>query len=313
MPLYLKGSEVESLLTMDVALAAVEEVFFRWGQGKAVNYPRQRTRMPSGTMQMMVAVDMEAGAGFKTNGGKVGNLVNLYDSKTGDFLAVMEGMALSAIRTGAASGIATKYLANPNADSVGIIGTGRQAFTQLQAICAVRPIRSVKAYGRDPGRRAAFAAQMEQMLKLPVKPVNSSRECVEGVDIVITITNSTEPVFEGEWLSPGVHINAAGANSPQRREVDETTITRSNVIVVDDLEQAKIECGELIAAVERGAFRWEQAHELRQVVAGNALGRTAPDQITLFESQGIAIEDVAAAWRVYHLAKERGIGTRFGE
>ena len=241
MPLYIKGSDVESLLTMKDTLAAVEEVFLRWGQGKAVNHPRQRTRMPGGALQMMTAVDTEAGAGFKTNGDRgVGNIVQLYDSKTGDFLAMIEATALSAIRTGAASGVATKYMARADASTVGIIGTGHQAATQLEAVCAVRDIRSVKVYSRNADNRAKFAAQMEKRLKLPVNPVASSGESVEGADVVITITNSAEPVFEGKWLTPGTHVNAAGNNNWQHREVDETTITRSAIVAVDDLEQARL-------------------------------------------------------------------------
>lgn len=311
MPLYITGAEVESLLTVKDCVASVEEVFLRWGHGKALNHPRQRTRMPGGALQMMVAVDNEGGAGFKTGGGRGGTIVNLYDSKTCEFLAIIEANAMGAIRTGAASGVATKYMARTDAHTVGIIGTGGQAATQLEAVCAVRPIRSVKVYSRSADNRARFSAHMQERLKLLVKPVETSKECVEASDVVITITNSAEPVFEGKWLAPGTHVNAAGNNKWQHREIDETAIMRSGNVVVDDLEQAKIECGELMAAVSRGVFRWEQAHEVRHVVAGLAPGRTSPDQITLFESQGIAIEDIAAAWRVYHLAKERGIGKAF--
>jgi ornithine cyclodeaminase/alanine dehydrogenase-like protein (mu-crystallin family) len=292
-------------------LAALEEVFLRWGQGKAVNQSRQRMRMPGGALQMMVAVDDEAGAGFKTSGGLVGTIVHLYDSKSGEFLAMIEANGLGATRTGAASGVATKYMARPESATVGIIGAGRQAATQLEAVCAVRDIRSVKVYGRRADNRARFAEQMEQRLGVPVTPVATPRECVEASDVVITITNSAEPVLEGRWLAPGTHVNAAGNNNWQHREVDESTIARSGIVAVDDLEQAKIECGELMSAVARGVFRWEQAREIRQVVAGLAPGRTSPEQITLFESQGIAIEDIAAAWRVYHLAKERGMGKPF--
>ena len=312
MPLYVKNADVQNLLTMKDALAAVEEVFLRWGQGKAVNHPRQRTRMPGGALQMMTAVDTEAGAGFKTNGGRgVGNIVQLYDSRTGDFLAMIEANALSAIRTGAASGIATKYMARQDASTAGIIGTGHQAATQLEAVCAVRDVRSVKVYSRNADNRAQFSAEMTKRLGVPVRPVSSAQECVEASDIVITITNSAAPVLDGTWLSPGTHVNAAGNNNWQHREVDETTITRSGIVVVDDLNQAKIECGELMSAVSKGVFHWEKAQEIRNVVAGLAPGRISRDQITLFESQGIAIEDVATAWRVYHLAMQRDVGVHF--
>ena len=139
-------------------------------------------------------------------------------------------------------------------------------------------------------------------------PAASAEECVEGADIVVTITSSREPVLQGEWLAAGAHVNAAGGNHWQRREVDEATVRRSNPVVVDDLEQAKIECGDLLWPEARGSFRWSEAHELRQVVSGQVAGRPSPEGVTLFESMGVALEDIAAAELVYRKARLAGVG-----
>ena len=149
---------------------------------------------------------------------------------------------------------------------------------------------------------------MSERLGLDVAAVDSAEECVRGADVAITITSSREPVMKGEWLKDGAHVNAAGGNHWMRREVDPATVERSALIVVDDVDQAKIECGDLMWAAERGTFRWTMAHELKDVVSGRMSGRPDDDSVTLFESQGVALEDVAAALHVYGKAKEQGIG-----
>lgn len=310
MALYLTEADVKQLLTMEDALRVVEEAFWQWDAGQVTNRPRQRIRIGRGHLQTMAAAYPALGVmGFKAyaSGGR-GFLVNLYSAETGELLAIVEGSYLGAVRTGAASGVATKHMAREDASVVGIIGTGNQARTQLAAVCAVRPVREVKAFSRTAEKRAAFAKDVSASLGVRVRVVDSAEECVKGSHIVITITPSLEPVFKGEWLSEGTHIVAAGSNHWMRRELDETAIRRCAVIVADDVEDARIECGELIWAVERGAVRWEQVRELREVVAGRSPGRLSDKDITLFESQGLAIEDVAAAEHVYRLARERGVG-----
>ena len=185
---------------------------------------------------------------------------------------------------------------------------GSQAEAQLAAVCAVRDISHAKVFSRTTANREAFAFEMSEKLGTNVVAAESAEECVAGVDIVITITNSREPVLKGEWLAAGQHINAAGSNHWMRRELDDAAVERSDIIVVDDLEQAKMECGELVFAAERGRFRWDTVHELRDVVAGRTPGRTDASSITLFESQGLSIEDLACAHYVYHKAREQGVG-----
>jgi ornithine cyclodeaminase/alanine dehydrogenase-like protein (mu-crystallin family) len=174
---------------------------------------------------------------------------------------------------------------------------------------AVRPISLIKVYSRSREKRESFAKQMAQELAADVQAVDSTEACLSGSQIIVTITNSETPVFDGKLLDPGSHVNAAGGNSYARCEIDDTAITRSSVVAVDNLDQAKMECGELISAVDRGAFRWGQAVELHQIVSGRQLGRPTPDAITLFESQGIGTEDAACYAYVLRQARQLGIGT----
>ncbi len=204
--------------------------------------------------------------------------------------------------------MATKYMARGDAATVAVIGSGFQARTQLEAVCAVRGIKGVKVFSPREERREEFAKRSTGSLSVEVTAVASAHEAVEGADIVIVITSAREPALLGEWLSPGAHINAAGGNHWMRREIDEEAVQRSEVIVVDDLDQAKIECGDLLWLEPRGSFRWDMAKELQDVVAGRVNGRPSASSITLFESMGLALEDIAAAQLVYAKAKEQGIG-----
>jgi ornithine cyclodeaminase/alanine dehydrogenase-like protein (mu-crystallin family) len=221
--------------------------------------------------------------------------------------ALIEADALGQIRTGAATGVATKYLANPGARAAAIIGTGYQARTQLEAVAAVRRIERVRAFGRDPQRRENFCREMSARIGVAVAPAGSSEEAVKGADIVITATSATQVVLTGAQLAPGMHINAMGANWPQKRELDAAAVARAQ-LVVDSVEQSKMEAGDLIQAFGDDQSRWNSVRELAQIVAGKEPGRTAADQITLFKSNGIATWDLAAAVRVYEMAVARGMG-----
>ena len=312
MALFLSDQEVAQLLPMDECIDVLEEAFAHAGAGKVDNRPRNRIRMPGGFFHFMVASNEGHGVfGYKAYPSFAGGakmIVMLYDYETGALLSCMEGGRLGQIRTGAASGLATKYMAKKDAATVAVIGSGFQARTQLEAICAVRDIKGVKVFSRKEERRTAFAERSSVSLKVDVKAVESAQECVEGADVVIVITSAREPALLGEWLSPGAHVNAAGGNHWMRREVDEETVLRSEVIVVDDLDQAKIECGDLMWLEPRGSFRWDMAKELQDVVAGRVNGRPSEESITLFESMGLALEDIAAAHLVYNKAKAQGIG-----
>jgi ornithine cyclodeaminase/alanine dehydrogenase len=311
--IFLTEKDVNEILTMQMAIDATEDCFKALAAGKATNSPRSRLPLPGGVFNFMSAAAPGMGVlGLKayavTRGNPVKFYVQISSAETGELLSIMEASDMGQIRTGAASGVATKYMARQDASSVGIIGSGYQAQTQLEAVCAVRNIRTARVFSRTPERREKFASEMSDKLGIEVKAVEDAESCVKDADVVITITSASRPVLNGEWLTPGTHINAAGANHWMRRELDGEAIARSSIIVTDDVEQAKIECGDLIYPVEFGTIRWEQVRNLSDVVAGVLPGRTSDDDITLFESQGLALEDIATGIRIHEAAKERGIG-----
>jgi alanine dehydrogenase len=313
MPLLLREADVRSLLTMRLALEAVEESFRRLGDGSGLVQPRRRLNVPGKSyLHYMAAADSAAGyMGLKiytTSRQGLRFLVPLFDAQTGDSLALIEADYLGQVRTGAASGVATKFLAREDASTIGIIGTGSQAKTQLEAIVAVRKIEEIRAYGRDPVRRENFAKEMASRLKTPVTPVEAAERAARNAAIVVTATTSTGAVLKGEWLAPGAHINAIGANFPQKRELDDTAVRRSDRIVVDSREQSKMEAGDLIETLRDDDAGWGRVLELSGIVSGKSRGRTGADEITLFKSSGIASEDIAVAGRIYEAALERQVG-----
>jgi ornithine cyclodeaminase/alanine dehydrogenase-like protein (mu-crystallin family) len=313
MPLLLREEEVQALLSVGDAIEALERTFRAQAEGRAVNLPRQRVRWPGGTLHVMAAGDLGSGyVGLKAYtavGGQTRFVVLLFHAESGELLAIIEADRLGRLRTGAATGLATRYLARPDARVVGMIGAGRQAATQLMAVCAVRPIAEARVYSPTPERRAAFAHRMRETLGIPVQAVERPEAAVEGADILITITSAREPVLRGAWLRPGVHLNAAGSNALLRRELDEEAIARTDLIVIDSRAQGQIEAGDFLEPLERGRLQWERVYELRDVVAGR-VGRAHPEQITLFKSLGIALEDVAVAAVAYERARAQGAGER---
>jgi alanine dehydrogenase len=313
MVLLLNEAQVADLYTMDDALQGVEMALRELGEGAALNQPRNRVATGNGSLQVMSGYVPGAQAvGLKFySASRAGAkfVVPLFDSESGDLLSIMEANTLGQIRTGAASGVATKVLARTNASSVSVIGSGWQARTQLEAVCAVRSIERVNVFSRDPEKRGSFATDMTERLGIPVMAADSGEKAVRGTDIVIVITNARTPVLEGAWLEPGMHVNAAGSNRANAVELDVAAVARADVITVDQLADAKIESGDLIAAVQADAIKWENVIELGAILAGKADGRESDDQVTLFESQGLAIEDLVAARRIYDLAVKQGVGT----
>jgi ornithine cyclodeaminase/alanine dehydrogenase-like protein (mu-crystallin family) len=307
MTLLLTEADVRSLLTMPIALEIVEDSLRQQGNGELVLHPRRRIKLPDNALlHYMAAADPVRGyIGMKIYSvarGVARFVVPLFRSTTGEMAALIEADALGQIRTGAASGVATKYLANPNARIAAIIGTGYQARTQLEAVAAVRRLDRIRAFGRDPERRANFCREMTERIGIAVEAASSGEDAVKGADIIITATSATKVVLESEWLAPGMHINAMGANWPRKRELDAASVARADKIVVDSIEQSKMEAGDLIQAFGEDEKRWNAVQELSQIVARKTAGRTDPNQITLFKSNGIATWDLAAAARVYELA-----------
>lgn len=314
--LLLRESDVQALLAMQELIPVVEAAFRDWAHARAVNSPRRRVHVPQGTLHLMPAAWTARGyLGFKAYTSFATRTrfhFFLYAADSGEPLALIEADRLGQMRTGATSAVATRYLARAEAQVLGILGTGWQAEAQLEAICCVRPIQKVYAYSRDSDRRADFCRRMSQRLNVPVEPVESAREAVSEADILVTATTSRDPILTGEMLRPGVHLNAIGANSLARREIETYAVARCDRIVVDDLEQARLEAAELLIPIELRRLSWERVHPLAGVVGGLLPGRETPEQITLFKSLGIALEDVAAAALVYEKALQHNRGEHLG-
>ena len=312
MPIFLNETDVRQLLTMPLALDAVEEAHSELSLGKAIDVPRQRTRLPQTALHLLQgAMPGRDAIGYKaytSSRSGVRFLVHVFSAATGGLRVVLEADFLGMMRTGAASGVATRWLARPDAEILGVFGAGWQAEGHLEAIAAVRPLRRVKVFSRNVERLVAFCSKMAERLKIEVVPASSAEETVRGSDIVSTITTSAMPLFEAAWLSPGTHINAAGSNSLIRREVGEDVLKLSRPIVVDSVDSALKEAGDLLPAMEKGRLSERQLVELGDVIVGRHPGRSTADEITLFESQCMAIQDISLAVRLEALARERGIG-----
>ena len=313
MAILLREADVEKLVTMDMAIETIEQVFRLQGEYKTENIPRCRCRLNKGMLHVMSASLPTLGyAGLKSYtsaSGKSHFYILLYDAG-GKMVAVLEADKLGQMRTGAATAVATKYMARRESSRMGVIGTGWQARAQVQAVCAVGSFRNIVAYSRNAENRLKFCKEMSEATGIEVIPAEIPEEAVKEKDIVITATNSKEPVLKGEWLSEGTHINAIGSNSLTRQELDVEAVRRCDCIIVDSKEQAILESGDLAKAVEADAFYWEDARELGLVVIEEYPGREDPSEITLFESQGIAVEDIALAARVYEKATAEEIGEK---
>ncbi|MBL7063430.1 MAG: hypothetical protein ISS49_04380 [Anaerolineae bacterium] len=236
-------------------------------------------------------------------------LVVVMDATTGKPAAVMDGTYLTALRTGAASGAATDLLARQNARIAAIFGAGAQGRTQLEAVCAVRPIQEAWVYDVAPEQATAYAAEMSQRLSLPVSVAETPAEAVHQADVICTATSSSSPVFEDADVRPGTHINAVGAYTPQMQELPAGTVLRAKV-VIDHHEASLAEAGDLLIPLRQGLIT--EAHiyaELGEIAAGRKPGRASPEEVTLFKSVGVAVQDVAAASAVLEAAQRLGLGT----
>lgn len=314
MALVLREDDVRRVLTMSDAIEALDLAFKQLASGEAINTTRARIVLPGqrGVLHLLAAAaPLQGVLGYKSYTAfreGVRFAVMLSSADDGRLLAIIEADWLGQMRTGAASGLATRYMARPEANFVGIVGTGGQARTQLMAVCAVRQVRTIRAYGRDPERLRAFCAEMETHLSVEVRPAASAEEAVREAEIVITATTAREPVVAGAWLQPGAHLNVMGSNWANRREVDDAVVARSTIVAVDDVAQARLEAGDLIMAAAAGHFAFERAVPLAAIVSGQTSGRETPEDLTLFKSLGIGLEDVVVAGRVYELARLHSLG-----
>jgi ornithine cyclodeaminase/alanine dehydrogenase-like protein (mu-crystallin family) len=297
---------------MEDALEAVESAFEGLGTGDNTNNPRNRVNSPGSRLQIMGGACPKSNlTGAKVyNTGKSGTqfLVTVFDESEGDLRGLIEADILGRLRTGAASGVATDQLAREDATTMGIIGTGSQARSQVRAVAAVRDLESVAVYSRTPEHREEFASEMDDELDAAVESADSASDAVAGSDIVTTITSSTDSVFDDEDIDEGTHINAAGSNSLARQEIPTRTVVGADRIVVDSVEQAKEEAGDFVTALELGFVTWEGIQEIGDVIAGYAPGRTDASDITLFNSLGLAVQDVSLAATALDYAEEQDVG-----
>ena len=311
-PLYLNEDDVTSLVNVKDAIAVLERLFATWSDPATVNLQRQRAPTGTGTFNLMGAAWGAAELfGLKAyyGGGSGARFhVLLYCARDGRLKAMIEADNLGRMRTGAASGLATKLLAAPQARSLGVIGAGRQAFAQVAAVCAVRKVEAVRVFSRTTARRDSFASLVERELRIAAEPVASAEAAVGTADIVVTITKSAEPVLRANWLKSGVHINAAGANAASRREIDGETVLRSSVRATDHLAQARLEAAEYRDLVDAGRLGWQDIVEIGDILTEKAPGRRGGADLTLFKSLGIALEDLAIADLIWRRAIERGVG-----
>jgi ornithine cyclodeaminase/alanine dehydrogenase-like protein (mu-crystallin family) len=310
MAIFITNDDVRKLLPMDECVAVLEDMFQQEAAGLVENLARRRFRVAGTSAPPGPPANLMGGvvAGSHAYGTRHNSVTLLHNTDTNKLEAVLEPGAIATIRTGAATGVAVKYMSRPDASIAGVIGTGRLSGIQIDAIRAVRNLKLIKVYSRNEEKRRQFAEATSKRLGIEVVATSTAEEAVKGSHIVVAMTTSREPVFDGTAIDPGTHVSAVGANSWTKREIDETTIQRANLIAVDNLEQAQIECGELIWAVERGLANWRRVVELHQVVGGQIAGWPSDDAITLFESQGIGIEDVAASAYVLEKARAAGIG-----
>jgi alanine dehydrogenase len=289
--LYLTEQDVERLLAPADAVDAVEASFLRLAAGTARNRPRYRIPFAEGSLQVMAAVDEDAGfGGTKTYAVAAGNasfVVSLFETATGALAAVIEADKLGQLRTGGASGVAAKHLARAGAKTLGVIGCGWQAESQVACIRAALPsLERVVAYCRTEKSLRAFCARVGA-------EAGESTQDVAEQDIVVTVTSSRDPVLRGEWLRDGALVCAVGANHPSRRELDNVVLERAAFVCCDSLEQAKVESADLIEPVETGALDWLEVPELQEVVSGELPGRLVDADIVVFKSNGLAAWDVA--------------------
>jgi ornithine cyclodeaminase len=313
--LYLQAEDIRRLLPMEDCIQVMEHAFAALGRGDVVQPLRTVIHRPdgAGSLYVMPAFTARPAAlAVKLISLFHGNLarglpshqgiVVVFDADTGAPAAILDAASLTATRTAAVSALATRLLARPDASDLAILGAGVQAWSHLEAMRIVRPIRRVRVWSPHAARRQAFAAGAATLHGLPVEAVANARDAVKGADIICTVTSASAPVLRADWVARGAHINAVGASTPTAREVDTELVVRARVIV-DSLLAALSEAGDLIIPMSEGAIdEGGIAAELADLVLGSAPGRRGPDQITLFKSLGLAVEDAAAAARVLERA-----------
>ena len=304
MPIYLNEQQAAEFVDMLAAIAAVRDAFLAQAQGEAVNIARTRLAFGKRRLNLMAGGGRRGERYAIKSYGSSSYHILLYAAEAG-LVAVMEANLLGQIRTGAASAVASEVMARHDAAKVGLIGAGRQARTQILALHAIGRAKEVAVFARDRDQREAFCARLAAETGLPMRAAATAKEAVKSADIVVTATNASSPVVMSEWLAPGTHVNAMGANAANRRELDPQIVMRAATVATDDVEQAKIEAAEFIDLTAEGWLDWEQVLPLHRIVGARDFHRER-DAITLFKSLGVGLEDLAIASLVYDRAMASG-------
>jgi alanine dehydrogenase len=319
--ILLKQNEIKGLTDMKEVLNSVETAFAAYAKREVQMPAKKYLFFPEGDLRIMPCyvrgreeaavkcVNVHPQNPLKNNLPTVMAIIELIDPETGFPLAVMDGTWITDMRTGASAGVATKYLAKPGSETLGIIGAGRQACTQLMAMNEVMDIKKAKVYCRTCSTRSNFAKNATETYGFEVEAVDSPQAAVENVDVIVTTTPSRKPLIKADWISPGTHINAMGADAPSKQEL-ETILLQKAKIVIDSWEQAK-HSGEINVPVSQGVLKRKDIHaKLGEVIIGKKDGRDG-DEITIFDSTGLAVQDAVTAWQIYRKALEKGLGTKF--
>lgn len=320
--LIINQSEVYQLLPMDECMEIMAEALKTLARGEAINPLRRGLLLPekTGILGMMPAYlgDIKA-LGVKVISIFPGNegteydshqgAVMLFEPEHGRLLVIIDASSITAIRTAAVSGVATKLLARQDAGDLAILGSGVQAHMHLQAMLLARQIRRVRVWSRTFDHAQAFAQRESERYGIPVEPMATAREAVEGAGIICTTTTAHEPVLMGDWLAPGAHINAVGSSTPFARELDTAAVVKSRLFV-DRRESTLNEAGDFLIPKKEGVIGDDHIQgEIGEVLLGHVAGRKSSEEITLFKSLGLGVEDVASAHHIYQKAVEKGAGT----
>jgi len=319
--ILLKQSEIKGLVSMKEVIDSVEAGFTAYAKREVQMPAKKYLFFPEGDLRVMPCyvrgreeaavkcVNVHPKNPINNELPTVMAIIELIDPKTGFPLAFMDGTWVTNMRTGASAGVATKYLARPDSETLGIIGAGRQACTQLMAMDEVMKIEKAKVYCRTCSTRTKFARNATATYGFEVEAVKSPKEAVKDVDVVVTTTPSRKPLIKVDWISPGTHINAMGADAPSKQELD-TNLLQKSKIVVDSWEQAK-HSGEINVPVSQGILKRNDIHaKLGEIIIGKKVGREK-DEITIFDSTGLAVQDTVTAWQIYRKVLEKGVGTKF--
>ncbi len=320
--LVLSEKEIRRLIDIEEMIGALEKAHLQFSTGKAVMPVRLVVPLPQikGRITSMPAylgedraLGMKVVTYFQQNPKEglpaILATIMLYSPETGKILALMDGGFITATRTACASAMATKILANPETPTLGVLGAGVQSAAHIRALCRVRAIKSIKLYSPSGNSARRLKEELEPEVKIKIEPVKTAEEATRGADLLVTATTAPEPILNSSWLKPGAHINAIGSHRPDLREIDAATMKRAKVFV-DSREAIMAECGDVLLAIKEGAIAERHASvEIGEVLPGNKPGRTTPEEITLYKSVGIAVQDVAAAQLVYQKALEKKVGT----